>query len=80
VDVAAPHPPGVTAKRIGPKRLLVTYKIGGGDDECRAEILELSAEIKDDALPGIGKRFAIDDDRSGQSSGRCLIQSLMRTP
>jgi hypothetical protein len=66
VDVAIPHPPGITAKRIGPQRLLVTYKIGEGDEECRAEILELLAEIKDDALPGIGKRFPIDDDRSGQ--------------
>jgi hypothetical protein len=66
VDVAIPHPPGITAKRIGPKRLLVTYKVGGGDEDCRAEILELLAEIKDDALPGIGKRFAIDDNTFGQ--------------
>jgi hypothetical protein len=66
VHVAVPHPPGITAKRIGPKRLLVTYKIGGGDEDCRATVIELIAEIKDDALPGIGKRLAIDDNRSGQ--------------
>jgi len=32
VEVAIPQPPGVTAKRLDSKRILITYKIGGGDD------------------------------------------------
>jgi hypothetical protein len=65
-DSGRPQPPGVTARRIGPTRLLVTYQIGGGDEECRAQWIEVTADVSDDFLPGDGRRFPIADKRSGQ--------------
>jgi hypothetical protein len=66
VNLPIPQPPGVTAKRIGPTRILVTYRIAGGDEKCRAEWILVRADVSADVLGGIVKRFAIDDSRSGQ--------------
>jgi hypothetical protein len=66
---AVPHPPGVTAKLVGGGRqVLVTYRIGQGDDKCRAEWIELSARTSGDPYHGaVGAwGFVISDDRFGQ--------------
>lgn len=62
----APQPPGVTARRIGRDRVLVTYRIAGGDQNCRAKWIELTADITDDFSGGDGKRFRIGSERAGQ--------------
>jgi hypothetical protein len=59
VALAIPQPPGVTAKRIGPRQLRVTYRVGRAGDECRVEWLEFNADVNDDPLPGFGKRIRV---------------------
>ena len=61
-----PQPPGVTARRIGARRVLVTYRVGGDDEGCRAEWIELMLDVSDDYLGGDLTHFRISDERSGQ--------------
>jgi hypothetical protein len=65
-DGGRPQPPGVTAKRVGPKRVLVTYRIGGGDEDCRAKWIQVVVDVSDDFLPGDARRFPIARKRSSQ--------------
>jgi hypothetical protein len=67
-DDGRPQPPGVTARRIAPTRLLVTYVIGGGDVRCRARWIQVVVDVSDDFLPGDGSRVPIANRRSGQIS------------
>jgi len=46
--------------------VLVTYRIAGGDESCRAEWIELTADVSDDFLGGDGKRHPIPAERTGQ--------------
>jgi hypothetical protein len=61
-----PQPPGVTARRIAPQKVLVTYRIPGGDEDCRAEWIGLTANVSDDFLGGDGNRYPIPEERAGQ--------------
>jgi hypothetical protein len=63
--VRIPQPPGVTAKRVAPTRILVTYRIGGDNAGCRARWLRLKADTSRNRYGGIGKGFPIRQ-RSGQ--------------
>ena len=65
-ELEVPHPPGVTAKRIGPRRVLVTYRIGEDDDKCHAEWLYVVADVSGDLMPPAGRPFPIAEERSGQ--------------
>src|SRR5215211_1098803 len=49
--VEIPYPPGVTAKRIGRWRVLVTYLAGDDREECHAEAVDFSADESADLLP-----------------------------
>jgi len=62
----APQPPGDTARRIAPEKVLVTYRIPAGDEDCRAEWIGLTADVSDDFLRGDGRRFPIAEERAGQ--------------
>jgi hypothetical protein len=62
----SPQPPGVTARRIAPQKVLVTYRIPDGDEDCRAEWIGLTADISDDFLGGDGNRYPIPEERAGQ--------------
>jgi hypothetical protein len=62
----APQPPGVTVRRIAPEKVLVTYRIPDGDEDCRAEWIQLTADVSDDFLGGDGERFPIPEERAGQ--------------
>ena len=62
----SPQPPGITARRVGRDRVLVTYRIAGGDQDCRPKWIELTADISDDFSGGDGKRFPIGSNRAGQ--------------
>jgi hypothetical protein len=61
-----PQPPGVTARRMAPEKVLVTYRIPDGDEDCRAEWIELTADVSDDFLRGSGNRYSIPEERAGQ--------------
>jgi hypothetical protein len=67
--VPVPQPPGVTATRIGPRRVLVTYRIGGGNEDCRARWLDLRADVSDDLSGAIGTQYPIK-----QPSGQIVVQ------
>jgi hypothetical protein len=54
-----PQPPGVTAKRLGPTKVLVTYRIGEGNEDCRARWLDLRADVSADLSGAIGKQYPI---------------------
>jgi hypothetical protein len=62
----SPQPPGVTARRIAPEKVLVTYRIPDGDEDCRAEWIGLTADVSDDFLRGSGNRYPIPEERAGQ--------------
>ena len=62
----SPQPPGVTARRIAPQKVLVTYRIPDGDEDCRAEWIGLTADVSDDFLGGSGNRYPIPEERAGQ--------------
>jgi hypothetical protein len=62
----SPQPPGVTARRIAPEKVLVTYRIPDGDEDCRAEWIGLTADVSGDFQGGLGKRFPIPEERAGQ--------------
>jgi len=64
--VEIPYPPGVTAKRIGRWRVLVTYLAGDDREECHAEAVDFSADESADLLPPFGQRFALAESLSGQ--------------
>jgi hypothetical protein len=62
----SPQAPGVTARRIASEKVLVTYLIPDGDEDCRAEWIVLTADVSDDFLGGIGNRYSIAEERAGQ--------------
>jgi hypothetical protein len=63
--IPIPQPPGVTAMRIRPDRVLVTYRIGAGNEACRATWLDLRADVSRDLYGPIGTQYPIKES-SGQ--------------
>ena len=60
---SVPHPPGVTAKLIRDGlTVLVTYRIGDTDAECRPTVLSLAADVSDDFSGGDGLDYRIEDE------------------
>jgi hypothetical protein len=59
-----PKPPGVTARLIGSRQVLVTYQIGG-DEDCPANWLDLTAQVSNKPLRDFSRSFRIRH-RSGQ--------------
>jgi hypothetical protein len=58
-----PHPPGVTAKLIRDGlTVLVTYRIGDADTECRPTSLSLTADVNDDVSGGDGLDYSIQEE------------------
>jgi hypothetical protein len=61
--VRVPQPPGVTARYVRDGlSLLVTYRVGDADAECRPTSLRLTADVSDDVLTGDGDDFRIADE------------------
>jgi hypothetical protein len=50
--VVAPPAPGLSAKRAGPTRILVTYRFARLPRSCAPARLKLSVDVSDDTLPG----------------------------
>jgi hypothetical protein len=66
-DNGSPQPPGITARRTSPTALVVTYLIGGDDENCRAEWIRLLVDRSDDFSPGdLHSPFPIAKERKGQ--------------
>src|SRR5687767_4443380 len=58
-----PHSPGITARHIRDGlTLLVTYRIGHTDSECRPTSLRVTADVSDDFAGGDGLDFAIEGE------------------
>jgi len=49
-----PPAPGLTARRLGARSVLVTYQFSALDRRCRPAVLELTLDVNDDPLPGTG--------------------------
>jgi hypothetical protein len=65
-DAGSPQPPGLTARRIDQAGVLVTYRMGGGDENCRAEWVLLTLDVSDDLLSGDQHRLPLARKRWGQ--------------
>jgi hypothetical protein len=60
---SVPHPPGVTAKLIRDGlTVLVTYRVGDANADCRPTLLSLTADVSDDFLGGDGLDYRIEDE------------------
>jgi hypothetical protein len=58
-----PHPPGVTAKLIRDGlTVLVTYRIGDADVDCRPTVLSLTADVSEDFFGGDSLDYRIEDE------------------
>jgi hypothetical protein len=58
-----PPRPGISARRVGGARVLVSYRFSTTDVRCQPEVLELTLDVNDDSLPGAGRAFEIDHQR-----------------
>ncbi len=49
-----PPAPGVSARRVGPAKVLVVYRFGAVEPRCRPASLELTVDVNDDRFAGDG--------------------------
>jgi hypothetical protein len=58
-----PPAPGLSARRAGPREVVVTYRFAPFDPRCRPTSLELTVDTNDDRLPGEGTAAPIHGPR-----------------